>query len=308
MPIYDSRQLSHGAPGQPWNCRQGSSALNWGRSPPGLGEVFHYVLRSDNPKRTLDELRTLHDWVVKPELRKVAGRRRDQLLGRSGAPVPRDRRPGAADQVRADPRTRSATRLQANNANVGGGQVIASGQALLVHGIGRVSNLEQVGNIVVTAHDRRPGAHPRRRRGAHRPRTAARRGLLPGAGRGGHGPRLHAHGGEQPRGDHGAERTPGDGAQGPARGCGARDGLRPHRTGRPGHQDRRAQPGGRGDPGRRHPLPAPRQRARRPAGRRRHPRCRCSSPAWGCGRWGSPPACFRWGRWTSASWSTARWS
>ena len=30
----------------------------------GLGEIFHYVLRSENPGRTLEELRTLHDWVV----------------------------------------------------------------------------------------------------------------------------------------------------------------------------------------------------------------------------------------------------
>ena len=39
----------------------------------GLGEVFHYVLRSESPDRTLEALRTLHDWVVKPELRKVPG-------------------------------------------------------------------------------------------------------------------------------------------------------------------------------------------------------------------------------------------
>ncbi|MEE9605845.1 MAG: efflux RND transporter permease subunit, partial [Candidatus Scalindua sp.] len=32
----------------------------------GLGEVFHYIIRSTNPERTLDELRTLHDWVIKP--------------------------------------------------------------------------------------------------------------------------------------------------------------------------------------------------------------------------------------------------
>ncbi|MDX1778304.1 MAG: efflux RND transporter permease subunit, partial [Thermodesulfobacteriota bacterium] len=39
----------------------------------GLGEVFHYTVRSTNPDRTLEEIRTLHDWVIKPELRKVAG-------------------------------------------------------------------------------------------------------------------------------------------------------------------------------------------------------------------------------------------
>src|SRR5690606_31720133 len=39
----------------------------------GLGEVFHYIMRSENPNRTLEELRTLHDWVVKPELRTTQG-------------------------------------------------------------------------------------------------------------------------------------------------------------------------------------------------------------------------------------------
>ncbi|MCF8884163.1 efflux RND transporter permease subunit, partial [Erythrobacter sp. SN021] len=39
----------------------------------GLGEVFHYVVRSDNTNRTLTELREIQDWVVKPQLRKVRG-------------------------------------------------------------------------------------------------------------------------------------------------------------------------------------------------------------------------------------------
>src|SRR5215471_17517099 len=39
----------------------------------GLGEVFHYVVTSDDPDRSLTELRELHDWVVKPELRRVKG-------------------------------------------------------------------------------------------------------------------------------------------------------------------------------------------------------------------------------------------
>ncbi|MDA1017022.1 MAG: efflux RND transporter permease subunit, partial [Planctomycetota bacterium] len=49
----------------------------------GLGEVFHYVVTkpgvdfSKLPKRVrvqeLTELRTLHDWVVKPQLRSVPG-------------------------------------------------------------------------------------------------------------------------------------------------------------------------------------------------------------------------------------------
>ena len=39
----------------------------------GLGEVFHYVLSTDNPDRSLTDLREIHDWVVKPEMLKVRG-------------------------------------------------------------------------------------------------------------------------------------------------------------------------------------------------------------------------------------------
>src|SRR4051794_12543528 len=37
----------------------------------GLGEVFHYLVRS--PKRDLMQLRTLQDWTIRPPLRSVSG-------------------------------------------------------------------------------------------------------------------------------------------------------------------------------------------------------------------------------------------
>ena len=39
----------------------------------GLGEVFHYIVRSTDPNRSLTELRELHDWIIKPQLRQVRG-------------------------------------------------------------------------------------------------------------------------------------------------------------------------------------------------------------------------------------------
>ena len=39
----------------------------------GLGEVYHYLLSSENPEYDLTELRTLHDWVIRPRLRRVPG-------------------------------------------------------------------------------------------------------------------------------------------------------------------------------------------------------------------------------------------
>jgi cobalt-zinc-cadmium resistance protein CzcA len=116
----------------------------------GLGEVFHYTLSSTSPDRTLDELRTLHDWVVKPELRKVAGVAEINSWG------------GLEKQfhVIVDPDLLVkhslsigdvTTALEFNNHNVGGGQIIRAGESLLVHGVGRVTTLDEIGNIVLAA-------------------------------------------------------------------------------------------------------------------------------------------------------------
>jgi len=150
MPIYDSRQLVME--------RLAGVALPAGVERPelgpistGLGEVFHYVLRSANPDRTLDELRTLHDWVVKPELRKIAGVAEINSWGgleRQYHVIVAPERLIKYGLTLGD----VSTALQENNDNVGGGQIIASGQALLVHGIGRVGSLDEVGTIVIAAY------------------------------------------------------------------------------------------------------------------------------------------------------------
>ncbi|PLX82904.1 MAG: CusA/CzcA family heavy metal efflux RND transporter [Desulfuromonas sp.] len=121
----------------------------------GLGEVFHYLLRSDNPTRGLDELRTLHDWVVKPELRKVAGVAEVNSWGGLEKQYHVTISPEALikfgltyDDV--------ATALRENNANVGGGQVVTGGQTLLVHGLGRVATVDEIAKIVITAYQGTP--------------------------------------------------------------------------------------------------------------------------------------------------------
>jgi len=116
----------------------------------GLGEIFHYLVRSENPDHTLYDLRTLHDWVVKPELRKVAGVAEINSWGGFErqyhvivAPEKLVKYQLTFDDVFAA--------LEQNNHNVGGGQIVSSGQAMLVHGLGRVSTIEQIENIVVKA-------------------------------------------------------------------------------------------------------------------------------------------------------------
>jgi cobalt-zinc-cadmium resistance protein CzcA len=128
----------------------------------GLGEVFHYVLTyqgydfsklpQDQRIQKLTELRTLHDWVVKPQLRSVPGVAEVNSWGGYEKQY----------QVRLDPSRlvkhgltfdQVVEAVKENNRNVGGGSVTAGARMLLVQGLGRTTSLEQIGNIVVTAKD-----------------------------------------------------------------------------------------------------------------------------------------------------------
>lgn len=121
----------------------------------GLGEVFHYLVRSSETNRTPTELRVLQDWVVKPELRKVPGVAEVNTWGgfekQYHVVVETDRlikyRLTFEELVEA---------LQANNQNVGGGQIVRSGESLLVHGVGLTTNVQEIANIVITSHDGTP--------------------------------------------------------------------------------------------------------------------------------------------------------
>jgi cobalt-zinc-cadmium resistance protein CzcA len=116
----------------------------------GLGEVFHYVVTGKGDDAT--ELRTIHDWVIRPKLRTVRGTAEVNSWGGYEKQY----------QIRIDPALLIKYDLtfedvveaaEKNNRNVGGGNIRQNGQMLLVHGIGRTTNIEQIKNIVVKAHD-----------------------------------------------------------------------------------------------------------------------------------------------------------
>jgi cobalt-zinc-cadmium resistance protein CzcA len=128
----------------------------------GLGEVFHYVVRLEGvdisalPKERqveiMTELRTIHDWVVKPQLRSVSGTAEVNSWGGYEKQF----------QVRIDPDRvikygltfdEVVEAVKENNRNVGGGNITQNSQMLLVHGIGRTVNIQQIENIVIRAKD-----------------------------------------------------------------------------------------------------------------------------------------------------------
>ena len=116
----------------------------------GLGEIYNYIVTSD--RHTLRELTTLHDWVIKPRLQSVPGVAEVNTWG------------GERKQyhVLADPALlvkygftldEVLEALAKNNLNVGGGYLVQAGELHVVQGISLTSNLEEIGNIVIAAHD-----------------------------------------------------------------------------------------------------------------------------------------------------------
>ncbi len=126
----------------------------------GLGEIFMYTIDADPTARkpdggpyTATDLRTLQDWVIRPQLRNVPGVTEVNTIG------------GFQRQVHITPdpaRLRAlgftledvAAAVEANNQNVGAGYIERNGQQFLVRIPGQVADLQEIGNIVL---DRREG-------------------------------------------------------------------------------------------------------------------------------------------------------
>ncbi|MFP2956638.1 efflux RND transporter permease subunit [Myxococcus sp. 1LA] len=115
----------------------------------GLGEVFHYLVKSRT--KSIEELRTLHDWVIAPQLRSVPGVAEVNAWG------------GEEKQwhVIVDPRRLQQFNLslgdvyralEENNDNVGGGVLERAGTATLVLGVGTLTDGEAIEDVVIAAH------------------------------------------------------------------------------------------------------------------------------------------------------------
>lgn len=116
----------------------------------GLGEVFQYLVKSDtlSPR----ELRTLHHWVIRPQMLQVPGVAEVNTWGGETQqfhvvfdPALLIKHGLVLDDV--------ARALRRNNANVGGGVVDRGGEAQLVQGVGLITDLDELGRIVVATFD-----------------------------------------------------------------------------------------------------------------------------------------------------------
>jgi len=116
----------------------------------GLGEVLYYIVTGKGSDVT--DLRTIHDWVIRPVMKKVPGTAEINSWG------------GYAKQyhVLIDPHQlikhevtfeEVQTALEKNNLSVGGGNIQQGSSSLLIQGVGRTTNVDQIKRIVITSHD-----------------------------------------------------------------------------------------------------------------------------------------------------------
>lgn len=117
----------------------------------GLGEVYQYILRPKEAARgkySLEELRTMQDWIVARQLNGTPGVAEVNSFG------------GKVKQyeVAVDPNRLRALgigvrdifeALEQNNQNTGGAYIDKRPNAYFIRGIGMVANIEDIGNISI---------------------------------------------------------------------------------------------------------------------------------------------------------------
>jgi cobalt-zinc-cadmium resistance protein CzcA len=121
----------------------------------GLGQVFWYIVDAAGQNRSLTDLRTLQDWAVRPLLRTAPGV--DDVTSWGGFEK--------QFQVLIDPTKlvkygldikEVVDALEANNKQVGGEYIDRGREQFLVRGLGLVSNVSDIANVVVATHDNTP--------------------------------------------------------------------------------------------------------------------------------------------------------
>jgi cobalt-zinc-cadmium resistance protein CzcA len=147
--IYFARQLINERLGTV-EVPPGAARPEMGPVSTGLGEVFHYLLV---PKgMSLTDVKTLQEWTLKPALRAVPGVAEVNAWGGLNKQY----------QIRVDPGLlrrydlsfdQVVDAVPRNNFNVGGGSIDRSGDAVLVYGVGRTVDVEQIGRIVIASRD-----------------------------------------------------------------------------------------------------------------------------------------------------------
>ncbi|WP_322407115.1 CusA/CzcA family heavy metal efflux RND transporter [Idiomarina sp. PL1-037] len=128
----------------------------------GLGEIVNYVVRAkegatnaDGEAYTPEQLRTIQDWIIKPQLVKVPGVTEINSVGGyekqyQVAPIP-----GRMLAYKVTMQDLLAA-LDLNNRNAGAGYIEKNGEQWLVRSPGQLKTLDDIRGVVVTKRDDAP--------------------------------------------------------------------------------------------------------------------------------------------------------
>ncbi|MBG22848.1 MAG: CusA/CzcA family heavy metal efflux RND transporter [Idiomarinaceae bacterium] len=128
----------------------------------GLGEIFTYIvsaepgaLDANGEPYTAETLRTLQDWVIRPQLVKVPGVTEINTVGGYEREYQVAPQPGKllAYKITIEDVFRA---LKLNNANAGAGYIERNGEQWLVRSPGQLKSLEDIRNVVITKRDDAP--------------------------------------------------------------------------------------------------------------------------------------------------------
>lgn len=121
----------------------------------GLGEIFMYTVQNQSnvpvsQRYNTTELRTIQDWIIKPQLRNVTGVAEINTIG--GFEKQFHITPDPMKLVRYHLSLRDIVEaLERNNANVGAGYIERNGEQYLIRAPGQVKNMEDIENVVVAS-------------------------------------------------------------------------------------------------------------------------------------------------------------
>lgn len=121
----------------------------------GLGEIYLWTVEAEEGARKPDgkpysptDLREIQDWIIKPQLRNVAGVTEINSIGGYAKEF----------QIAPDPAkllahgltmTDLVTALERNNANVGAGYIEKRGEQYLIRAPGQVKSAQDIGNVIL---------------------------------------------------------------------------------------------------------------------------------------------------------------
>ncbi|MFM2167845.1 MAG: hypothetical protein RIS79_2216 [Verrucomicrobiota bacterium] len=128
----------------------------------GLGEIFMFTVTAEPSARneegkayTPTDLRTIQDWIIKPQLRNIPGVIEVNTIG--GYEKQFHVTPDPNKLVSFDVTLRQLMEaLDLNNANVGAGYIEKNGEQLLIRAPGQAEGIEDLLNIIVAHRDGTP--------------------------------------------------------------------------------------------------------------------------------------------------------